>query len=104
LIRPKDAKEVNPYVLLAALKSSMVTNQVKDLISGSSSSRPRLKDKDLHGVLIPVLTTKQNDEIASKMKKIVDEHWNACQGYLYGYKDILSNFGDDIIKDLIRKV
>lgn len=103
-IRPINPKEIDPYVLLATLKSSIVSNQVKDLIAGSSSSRPRLNDKLLRDVLIPVLTREENERIAKRMKEVLVDYWNSSQKYLQGYKEVMAHFGDDIKTQLLRKV
>jgi len=103
IIRPKDPKEINPHVLLASLKSSIVRNQVKDLIAGSSSSRPRLDNQTLKEILVPILTPEENEKIARKMKEILEDYWNSSQNYLKGYSEIMAYFGDDIKTSLLRR-
>lgn len=95
IIRPKN-NSIKKYALLASLKSSLVTNQVKDMISGSSSSRPRLSIDDLRTILIAVLQPKMQDNIEEKLKDAIDNQWHSSQKYLENFKEVMGLFGDEI--------
>lgn len=104
IIYPKNKDELNPYALLMTLKSSIVMNQVKDRISGTSTSRPRISDRHLREVLIPVLSKDNQIEIARLSRKSIEDYWISSQNYLRSTKKIMGYLGDDLNINLIRSV
>lgn len=94
IVRSKNPKEMDPYLLLASLKSRIVSNQVKDLIAGSSSSRPRLSRELLEDILVPVLSREDGEAVAETMRRILRDYWSSSQGFVRGYEEIKARFGE----------
>ena len=69
------------------------------MISGSSSSRPRLSMDDLKKILIAVLQSERQNKIEDKLKKAIENQWGASQRYLKDFKEVMELFGDEINLD-----
>jgi type I restriction enzyme M protein len=104
IIRPMDKNNFDPYVLYASLKSSIVTNQVKDLIAGTSSSRPRINNELLKEILVPIPPEEEREKIAELMKESIKNYWDSSQKYLKNYSEVMKKFGDEQDKNSIRRV
>lgn len=103
IINPKEDK-MGRYSLLASLKSSMVKNQVNDLVSGSSSSRPRLHIEDLKNIKIPVLKKDKQKKVEEILRVAMENQWNSAQMYLDGFKKVIQSFGDDVDLNQLRGI
>ncbi len=94
VVRPRNPKEMDPYALLSGLKSKIVSNQVKDMIAGSSSSRPRLSRELLEDILVPILSPEDSKIVSETMRRILSDYWSSSQGFIMGYKEVKSRFGE----------
>jgi len=103
IINPKK-EAIKRYSLLASLKSSIVRNQVKDLVSGSSSSRPRLHINDLKNIKIPVLKKEKQDKVEKTLRIAIENQWNSAQKYLESFKEVIYDFGDDLDLNRLRGI
>ena len=103
IINPKK-DDLGRYSLLASLKSSIVKNQVNDLVSGSSSSRPRLHIEDLKNIKIPILKKDKQNRVEEILKKAMKNQWNSAQEYLDGFKKVIQSFGDDVDLNGLRGI
>jgi type I restriction enzyme M protein len=96
LVKPRNAEEIDRYVLFSALRSQFVMDQVRDRITGTSSTRPRIGIQDFKQVLVPLPPKEVRPQISERVKEAVTQHWESCRQFLAMDKEMLKLYGDQM--------
>ena len=96
IVRPREEEEWDRYILFSALRSQFVMDQVRDRITGTSTSRPRISIDDLRQVLVPLLPREQTEALRAQIREGVREHWDACRQFLATHQRAMQIYGDQV--------
>jgi hypothetical protein len=94
VIRPKAGAPLDRFALLAALRSQRVLDQARDLVRGSSSSRPRIGVEDFKSIRVPVPAPELVERISRMMRTAVEELWGASRRYFDSHRAAFEMFGE----------
>lgn len=83
-IEPKNGEEITKFYLYLVLRSERSMRFIRNHVTGSSSSRHRIKDDDLEEMKIPFPDLEKQKEMVEPVKEAFEELWT-------GYKDFFES-------------